>query len=301
MSFAISARCGVVPAAAPAPIVLSPGATYAALPQTQLFGARIVSATPIVAFAPNAIEQPRKQTERVVEKSERFSASAAAEAGARSVQNDVETIQPTTTNVQSESPAVQFAAVPGPIGVPLFARYTSYVAGVPSASYVNTAYRSNLVAKVVEPVAPVAAISQPVIARYAAPVAIAKPVAAIRTVAAPIQVAAPVVSKVEVRTPVAAAVSVVRDTDDYVDPHPQYSYAYKVQDSITGDSKTQEESRDGDVVKGSYSLVEPDGAIRTVNYYADPINGFNAVVSRDEPKAVVPVVERFQTEAIIKA
>lgn len=28
---------------------------------------------------------------------------------------------------------------------------------------------------------------------------------------------------------------------------------------------------------GQYSLVEPDGSIRTVDYTADPINGFNAV------------------------
>lgn len=28
---------------------------------------------------------------------------------------------------------------------------------------------------------------------------------------------------------------------------------------------------------GQYSLVEPDGSIRTVDYTADPIHGFNAV------------------------
>uniref|UniRef100_T1GYP2 Uncharacterized protein n=1 Tax=Megaselia scalaris TaxID=36166 RepID=T1GYP2_MEGSC len=54
-------------------------------------------------------------------------------------------------------------------------------------------------------------------------------------------------------------------------------------------SKTQEETRDGDVVRGSYSLIEPDGSRRTVNYFADSINGFNAVVSKDLPVAVAPV------------
>ncbi|EAL42197.2 AGAP012750-PA [Anopheles gambiae str. PEST] len=41
----------------------------------------------------------------------------------------------------------------------------------------------------------------------------------------------------------------------------------------------------------SYSLVEPDGTLRTVFYTADPVNGFNAVVQRGPlvPKAVVPV------------
>lgn len=33
-------------------------------------------------------------------------------------------------------------------------------------------------------------------------------------------------------------------------------------------------------MKGAYSLVEPDGSVRTVHYTADDHNGFNAVVSR---------------------
>ncbi|XP_039288410.1 larval cuticle protein A2B-like isoform X2 [Nilaparvata lugens] len=67
---------------------------------------------------------------------------------------------------------------------------------------------------------------------------------------------------------------------DYYDPNPQYSYAYDVQDALTGDSKSQHESRSGDVVQGSYSLVDPDGTKRTVEYTADPVNGFNAVVHK---------------------
>ncbi|XP_044313957.1 cuticle protein 21 [Drosophila rhopaloa] len=72
-----------------------------------------------------------------------------------------------------------------------------------------------------------------------------------------------------------------------VDPHPQYAFAYNVQDAITGDSKSQQEVRDGDVVKGSYSVVDADGSLRTVFYTADPINGFNAVVQRG-PVPVAP-------------
>lgn len=34
------------------------------------------------------------------------------------------------------------------------------------------------------------------------------------------------------------------------DPAPQYAFAYNVQDSLTGDSKSQQETRNGDVVKG---------------------------------------------------
>lgn len=68
--------------------------------------------------------------------------------------------------------------------------------------------------------------------------------------------------------------------DDY-DPNPQYSYAYDVQDGLTGDSKSQHESRSGDVVQGSYSLIDPDGTKRTVEYTADPQNGFNAIVHKE--------------------
>ncbi|ODN06299.1 Larval cuticle protein A2B [Orchesella cincta] len=87
--------------------------------------------------------------------------------------------------------------------------------------------------------------------------------------------------------PVAKAVAVAPEP---YDPHPQYNYGYSVSDGLTGDSKTAHETRDGDVVKGQYSLVEPDGAVRTVTYTADPVNGFNAVVDRSAPvvqKAVV--------------
>ena len=49
-------------------------------------------------------------------------------------------------------------------------------------------------------------------------------------------------------------------------------------DQHTGDIKEQSEQRDGDVVKGQYSLVEPDGTTRTVKYTSDKHNGFNAEV-----------------------
>lgn len=50
---------------------------------------------------------------------------------------------------------------------------------------------------------------------------------------------------------------------------------------MTGDEKEQHETRDGDFVRGSYSLVEPDGTRRIVQYTADSINGFNAIVSKE--------------------
>lgn len=68
--------------------------------------------------------------------------------------------------------------------------------------------------------------------------------------------------------------------DTFFQAYPKYSYNYGVADGLTGDVKSQAEHRDGDLVKGQYSLVEPDGTLRVVDYTADAINGFNAVVSK---------------------
>uniref|UniRef100_R4FNZ4 Putative cuticular protein n=2 Tax=Rhodnius prolixus TaxID=13249 RepID=R4FNZ4_RHOPR len=66
---------------------------------------------------------------------------------------------------------------------------------------------------------------------------------------------------------------------DYYSP-PHYMYEYKVHDPHTGDMKSQHETREGDVVKGYYTLHESDGTIREVHYTADKHNGFNAEVKR---------------------
>ncbi|KAG5880420.1 hypothetical protein JTB14_003091 [Gonioctena quinquepunctata] len=79
--------------------------------------------------------------------------------------------------------------------------------------------------------------------------------------------------------PVAIAHAPVHQTVDYY-AYPKYEFNYGVADAHTGDHKSQKEVRDGDVVKGSYSVAEPDGTLRTVHYTADDHNGFNAVVTR---------------------
>ena len=89
--------------------------------------------------------------------------------------------------------------------------------------------------------------------------------------------------------PVAKAV-ITKTVDTEYDPHPQYSYGYDVQDSLTGDVKSQHESRDGDVVQGSYSLIEADGSRRTVDYTADDVNGFNAIVRKEAPQVAVKTI-----------
>ncbi|XP_065356974.1 cuticle protein-like [Calliphora vicina] len=91
-----------------------------------------------------------------------------------------------------------------------------------------------------------------------------------------------------------AAQPVLAKADNEYDPHPQYKYGYNVQDNISGDSKSQVEERDGDVVRGEYSLIDADGYRRTVQYTADPINGFNAVVNRE------PLVKAVVAPTIVK-
>ena len=62
---------------------------------------------------------------------------------------------------------------------------------------------------------------------------------------------------------------------------PNYDFSYGVHDSVSGDIKSQVESRSGDSVQGAYSLLDADGYKRTVTYTADDLNGFNAVVKRE--------------------
>lgn len=74
-------------------------------------------------------------------------------------------------------------------------------------------------------------------------------------------------------------------------PNPAYNFLYEVQDPATGDSHGQYETRNGDIVQGAYALMDSDGTRRLVQYTADPVNGFNAVVSKQPVgKAVVAPV-----------
>ncbi|XP_018562901.1 cuticle protein 7-like [Anoplophora glabripennis] len=69
-----------------------------------------------------------------------------------------------------------------------------------------------------------------------------------------------------------------------------YDFGYGVSDPHTGDNKHQHESRRGDVVHGSYSLLESDGTKRVVEYSADPHNGFNAVVHKEPAVHAAPAL-----------
>ncbi|XP_049771706.1 cuticle protein 21-like [Schistocerca cancellata] len=114
-------------------------------------------------------------------------------------------------------------------------------------------------------------------AGYLSAPALATTYAAPSIAATPLAFAPPAIRAAPVAIAAAAPAVVAAEYD----PHPEYSFSYSVNDATTGDSKAQHEARSGDVVQGSYSLAEPDGSIRTVDYSADPVNGFNAVVHKE--------------------
>lgn len=69
---------------------------------------------------------------------------------------------------------------------------------------------------------------------------------------------APIIQKTIISPPIIKHISPI-------DPNPQYSYNYGVNDPHTGDNKQAEETLVNGVVHGSYSLTEPDGTIRKVS------------------------------------
>merc|ERR1712083_900499 len=78
----------------------------------------------------------------------------------------------------------------------------------------------------------------------------------------------------------------------------QYNFGYSITDSVTGDSKSRQESRDGDAVTGSYSVADPDGRIRTVTYTADALHGFQATVTYDGAEGPVAIPFNTPSEAV---
>nr|XP_053647850.1 cuticle protein 8-like isoform X2 [Cherax quadricarinatus] len=58
-----------------------------------------------------------------------------------------------------------------------------------------------------------------------------------------------------------------------------YNFAYGVKDDYKGTDFSQNEESDGKTVKGSYTVLLPDGRKQTVNYVADDYGGFRAEVS----------------------
>jgi len=61
----------------------------------------------------------------------------------------------------------------------------------------------------------------------------------------------------------------------------RYNYEYKVADSDAQNYISKSEERDGDTLTGSYSYVDPNGDLVTVNYEAGPM-GYSAVTEKQE-------------------
>ncbi|XP_071534985.1 cuticle protein 19-like [Panulirus ornatus] len=74
-----------------------------------------------------------------------------------------------------------------------------------------------------------------------------------------------------------APFDVYTSSDDYEDGDP-YAFQYGVNSDYTGTNFGQTEQSDGNVVKGSYSVLLPDSRKQTVNYIVDDINGYQAEV-----------------------
>lgn len=89
------------------------------------------------------------------------------------------------------------------------------------------------------------------------------------------------------------------DEEDY-DHNPSYQFGFDVKDDEYTNYQNRKEQREGNVIKGSYSVVDSDGFIRTVTYTADPKEGFKAEVSRQPTDIVVKIpkpIPEYQQQA----
>ena len=65
------------------------------------------------------------------------------------------------------------------------------------------------------------------------------------------------------------------------DENPKYNFDFKVADDVEQTYIAQQETRDSDIVTGSYSYVDPYGSLIIVNYEAGPM-GYSAVTEKQE-------------------
>merc|ERR1712106_820095 len=101
------------------------------------------------------------------------------------------------------------------------------------------------------------------------------------------------------QAPAVTEVRLVEPED--AEPAAQYSFGYSITDSVTGDSKSRQESQEGDVVSGSYSVADPDGRIRTVTYTADDVNGFQAHVTYDGEEGPAAIAFNASPTVVVRS
>ncbi|XP_014253945.1 cuticle protein 19 [Cimex lectularius] len=73
----------------------------------------------------------------------------------------------------------------------------------------------------------------------------------------------------------------------------QYNYRYAIDDRLSGTVMDKWEERRGDFVKGAYSVLDPEGMIRTVDYQVDGDSGFKAVVKTRMPNQFYLSTQQF--------
>merc|ERR1711963_1176035 len=72
-----------------------------------------------------------------------------------------------------------------------------------------------------------------------------------------------------------------RNSGEDVNARAEYNFEYKVADEAEQTYISHQESRDGDQLTGSYSYVDPNGALVTVNYEAGAM-GFSATTDKQD-------------------
>ncbi|XP_018577010.1 uncharacterized protein LOC108915460 [Anoplophora glabripennis] len=80
-----------------------------------------------------------------------------------------------------------------------------------------------------------------------------------------------------------------KENEEDYDPNPSYQFGFDVKDDLYTNYQNRKEQRDGNKITGSYSVVDSDGFIRTVQYTADPKEGFKAEVTRQPTDIVVKI------------
>nr|CAI5860868.1 unnamed protein product [Callosobruchus analis] len=78
------------------------------------------------------------------------------------------------------------------------------------------------------------------------------------------------------------------EVEKYIPPNP-YQFGFDVQDDHHTNYQNRKEQSDGKKITGSYSVVDSDGFLRTVQYTADPKEGFKAEVIRQPTDIVVKI------------
>merc|ERR1712012_738695 len=148
-------------------------------------------------------------------------------------------------------------------------------------------------------------VPQPVVHSVPAPIAAPLPVVAPAPVASPLPLSAPV--QVPAPVPFAAPVPVAPVVEPpssqfhAQDEFGQFSFGYQNINSA------KSETRDAfGVTRGSYQYVDANGVLQTVNYIADPVNGFrvagtNIPVAPEVAPVAAPVVPIAPTAAPLVA